>query len=346
MSRAGAPLVFLGQVVGGWIAIRLLVALPVWYLPTKPVAARRKAVAAPAYPVATASPAIRPDAPGTSRRAGMMARPRIFLAVPHMMGVNSRGQAPQPIAAVSGMAWNEQAPSDAVPSAEGAEIPGAVAHGAGASRWSATAWMLWRPDGAGGLASGPLLGGSQAGVRIDYRLWTAGGRSLGLYGRLSRAFERPFAEEAALGVALRPVAALPVALLAERRMRLGQGGRTGFALLAAGGIGPRAIGPRFVLEGYAQGGVVGLPGADGFADGSLSLDYRLSPAASPPELALGAVVSGSVQPGAGRLDIGPQLRVRLPVAGGHLRLSAEWRERVAGDARPSSGPVLTLVADF
>ncbi|HZV57917.1 MAG TPA: hypothetical protein VFF89_09600, partial [Sphingobium sp.] len=73
------------------------------------------------------------------------------------------------------------------------------------SPWSLSAWMLWRPDGGASLAQAPLLGGSQGGVRLDYRLWRAGTRSLALYGRVTRALERPFAEEAALGLALRPV---------------------------------------------------------------------------------------------------------------------------------------------
>jgi hypothetical protein len=44
--------------------------------------------------------------------------------------------------------------------------------------------------------------------------------------------------------------------------------------------------------------------------------------------------------------MGPEVRLRLPVAGGHMRLSAEWRQRVAGNARPASGPTIALVADF
>jgi hypothetical protein len=34
------------------------------------------------------------------------------------------------------------------------------------------------------------------------------------------------------------------------------------------------------------------------------------------------------------------------MAGESLRLSAEYRFRIAGDARPGSGPVLTLGSDF
>lgn len=205
--------------------------------------------------------------------------------------------------------------------------------------------MLWRPDVGGGLASAPLLGGSQAGVRIDYRLARGAAGQLSAYGRLSRAFVGASSEEVALGLAWRP-ARLPVSLLAERRQRIGPGGRNGFALIAAGGFGPRDIARRVEAEGYAQAGLVGLPGADGFADGKASLGYRLTQGAAPARVTVGASLSGSAQPGAERLDIGPEMRLRLPLGGFGLRLSAEWRARIAGDARPASGPAITLVSDF
>lgn len=203
--------------------------------------------------------------------------------------------------------------------------------------------MLWRPDRQSTLAQGPLLGGSQIGARIDYRVTD---RSLALYGRYSRAIARPFADEAALGLSWRPSAALPVALLAERRQKLGRGGRSGFAALVTGGIGPSLVAPRILVEAYAQAGVVAAPKVEAFADGRLALGYRLTPAAQRSDLALGAGLSSSAQPGAARVDLGPELSLRVPVANGHLRFSAEWRQRIAGDARPRSGPALTLVADF
>jgi len=212
-----------------------------------------------------------------------------------------------------------------------------------ASPWSATAWLLWRPEVAGGLAQAPLLGGSQLGARLDYRVAGGGAGQIGLYGRVSRALTGAPAEEAALGVSLRPARA-PVTVLAERRQRLGRGGRNGFALLVAGGLGPREVAPRLVAEGYAQAGMVGLPGLEGFADGKASLGHRISPA--PARLTLGGSISGSVQRGAGRLDIGPEMSLRLPAGATSMRLSVEWRERVLGGARPARGPAITLVGGF
>lgn len=60
----------------------------------------------------------------------------------------------------------------------------------------------------------------------------------------------------------------------------------------------------------------------------------------------GFAVSGGVQPSLSRLDIGPQLSVRFPLGHGHARVAVEWRERVAGNARPASGPAIMLASDF
>ena len=53
---------------------------------------------------------------------------------------------------------------------------------------------------------------------------------------------------------------------------------------------------------------------------------------------IGGGAWGAAQPGAARLDAGPQSSYRLPVRRANLRLAADWRFRVAGDAAPGSGP--------
>ena len=73
---------------------------------------------------------------------------------------------------------------------------------------------------------------------------------------------------------------------------------------------------------------------------------RVSAPASTFDLSLGASISGGAQPGVSRLDVGPELRLRLPFAPDRMRLSAEWRQRIAGDASPPSGPAITLIAAF
>lgn len=358
MSRAGQPLRFIGLIVGGWVVMRIGVAAApmLWALDAaeqKSIPSLQRAVAAHAKETAQIAP-LRAVS-GTGWRAAIAPGLRVSrserITAPGASALSaafSPGAPGNPSGSQPNLAASPSAPlaqSSPPPPVAIAPSP-ATAAAPQRSRWSLTGWLLWRRDGGASLAQAPLLGGSQAGLRLDYRLWGEGTRSLSAYGRLTRALERPFAEEVAVGLAFRPIEGLPVSLLAERRQRLGAGGRSGFALMAAGGIGPREVAPRVELEGYAQAGIVGAPGADAFADGRLSLGYRLAPKGRGPDIALGLAVSGGAQPGAARLDVGPELRMRLPVAGGHVRLSAEWRQRVAGAARPSSGPAITLVTEF
>jgi hypothetical protein len=368
MSRPGRPIRVLGWLIGGWVVMRaaLLLIPTVWSIagpdeperyvdyrslrdgggplpPARTAQAAAIRIAMPAIvaghgrvaglPGAGLGGAAIPGVGWTSQTADLMMEASLGFVAPRRNG----GLIDRLTRMIRGSEGRATAMA-------GTGVP--IAPGAGsAGRWSGTAWMLWRPDVGSSFAQAPLLGGSQAGGRIDYRLTSGRAGQLSLYGRVSRALTGPSSEEGALGVALRP-GRLPVSLLAERRQRLGPGGRNGFALLAAGGMGPRDLVPRVEAEGYAQAGLVGLPGLDGFADGKASLSYRLTPTNERRSLTLGASLSGSVQPGAGRVDIGPELRLRLPLGATAMRLSTEWRERIVGDARPARGPAITLVADF
>ncbi|WP_293980226.1 hypothetical protein [Sphingobium sp.] len=211
-------------------------------------------------------------------------------------------------------------------------------------RWRGSAWMLWRPDGGGGEGAVPAgrLGGSQAGVRVDYDLTPSARGRLAAYTRVTSALQRPAAPEAALGLAFQPTRTLPVSLAVERRAALGDGARNATAAMAVGGFGPTPVVPGVEALAYAQAGVVGLRRKDGFIDGKLSL---AAPVAGT-KLRLGAAVSGGAQPGVASLDIGPEARLRVPLPRVPTQLSLEWRHRVGGDARPRSGLALTLGADF
>ena len=196
-----------------------------------------------------------------------------------------------------------------------------------ASRWSGSAWAILRPAGrATPFAS--QLGGSQAGARIAYAI--DGARRVAVYARASTAVDAR-EREAAVGVDWRPTR-LPVHVVAERRIGI-EGVRSGTAIGAVGGIGPtRIVGP-VRAEGYAQGGVIFRNGREGYADGSLRLT-----ASAARRIDFGVGAWGGAQRGAARLDVGPTLGITVPVARHALRLSADWRRRVAGDARPRSGP--------
>ncbi|SEK04511.1 hypothetical protein SAMN05518849_13324 [Sphingobium sp. AP50] len=211
-------------------------------------------------------------------------------------------------------------------------------------QWRASAWLLWRPgnNAASGPIAGSRLGGSQAGVRVDYELTPRARTRTAAYGRLSSALERPAAPEAAIGIAFQPIRAIPFSLAAERRIALGQGGRNANTVMAVGGFGPTMIVTGVEVEGYAQAGMVGFHRRDGFIDGKLSV---LTPLPHTP-IRVGAALSGGAQPGASRLDIGPEMQIRLPLPRMTPRLIIEWRERIGGDAQPDSGLAVTLASDF
>jgi hypothetical protein len=208
-------------------------------------------------------------------------------------------------------------------------------------RFSLSAWALVRSASASTLATGGQLGGSQAGMRARVRL----DRGLHAAARLSTPLSGAQGAEAAIGVDWRPAPTLPITLTVERRIGLDRGGRDAFAAGAFGGFDQVPLPAGFKLDGYGQAGVVGLKRRDMYVDGAVRAERRIA-ALGPASIAVGAGVWGGAQPGASRLDLGPQIVVRVPVAHGGLRLGAEWRQRVAGNARPGSSPALSLGADF
>lgn len=211
-------------------------------------------------------------------------------------------------------------------------------------RWRAAAWLLWRAGGARPSGTVPTgqLGGSQTGLRVDYDLTPRASSSTVAYGRLTRALQRPTASEGAVGLSIQPMRAIPISLAVERRIALGNGARNANAVMAVGGFGPVAIAPAIVAVGYGQTGIVGFRRGDAFIDGKFSLSTPLGQ--SP--IRVGAALSGGAQPGVSRLDIGPELQFRLPLPTVGARIAIEWRERIAGGARPGSGLAITLAADF
>jgi hypothetical protein len=212
------------------------------------------------------------------------------------------------------------------------------------NRWRGGAWILWRPGSLADSKDVPAgqLGASQVGVRLDYELAPHITSRITAYGRLTSALQQPTAPESAVGLSIQPVRGIPIAVAAERRIALGIGARNAFAIMAVGGFGPQPIAPTIEAEGYAQTGIVGFRRQDGFIDGKLSLSTPLPRT----PMSLGVALSGGAQPGVSRLDVGPQLQIRLPLPQGGARLSVEWRERIAGDAQPGSGLAITLAADF
>lgn len=199
--------------------------------------------------------------------------------------------------------------------------------------------MLARSDGGTTLAPGGTLGGSQAGARLLYRVNNDARRPFALSGRVYAPMRRLAAAEAAAGLDWRPSARLPVHFLIERRQRLGREGRSAFSASIHGG-GSAGLGRGWRLDAYAQAGIVGTRARDLFVDGAARVSHPVGP------VEVGGAVWGAAQPGASRLDVGPNITLPIRAGGATMRLSAEYRFRIAGDARPVSGPALTLGVDF
>ncbi len=201
-------------------------------------------------------------------------------------------------------------------------------------------WALLRQQqtavaGSPSLGNTGSLGASQAGARLIYNFSPALAASL----RASSTVGRRGGEVAG-GIRYRPLQSIPVWLTFERRQAIGNygGGRNAFAVFAEGGIWGQPVPLGFTLDAYLQGGMVGFKSRDLFADGAATFSrpvYR--------QFSAGFGVWGGVQPGLYRVDAGPRVTMKVRR---NLRVHFDWRQKLAGNARPGSGPAVTLAGDF
>ncbi len=189
----------------------------------------------------------------------------------------------------------------------------------------------------------PQLGGSQIGLRFARTLDRRG--RIAVVARVAAALGAR-QQEAALGVEWRPTA-LPVRLVAERRIGIaGIAGGTAIGLV--GGVSGRALPAGFRLDGYAQTGAIARQGeVEGYADGSVRVARPLFRTGGGVALDLGIGAWGAAQRDAQRIDIGPAIGMALPIGpAARVRFALEWRQRIVGDARPASGPALSIGTDY
>ena len=212
------------------------------------------------------------------------------------------------------------------------------------SRFSGSAWAFLRGGGrASALSPVGQIGGGQTGARLLYRIDKA--ERLAVAARVSRTIGGIHQTEAAIGLDWKPIDTLPVHLLLDRRIAIDKGGRNAWTLGAAGGVDDVRIAPGWRLDGYGEAGVVGARSRDLYADGAARI-ARAIDLGSGRSLAIGGGVWGAAQPGAARLDAGPSVVLRAPVAGHVMAVALDWRERLVGDAKPGSGIALTIATDF
>ena len=206
---------------------------------------------------------------------------------------------------------------------------------AGLDRLSLTSWATMRNEGGpDSLASGGMLGGSEAGARLMWRFTPKLAASL----RASAPVNSQRGAEAALGVRYQPFMQWPVAVTLERRHAFKDYGQSAFALFAEGGVYGRPMWWQTTLDGYFQAGVVDFNDPDWFVDGQAAMTRPVWR-----NLSAGLGAWGGAQPGLNRFDIGPRLSLRV---GQRMRAHVDYRLNVAGNARPGSGAVVTLAGDF
>lgn len=331
------PLRFLGFALGGWVTIRVALLLPeVASLPSSEVLPRVLDVLVPKVAAAVL---------GRSRVSQRTASVRDVVVARPMIVKPRAGQAP-PIPAPLTLSPTRAVPDphqDAQPhTPQSYAIPSPVAPpfiARSPSRLSGSAWLLAR-GGPAGTVSGGQLGASQGGLRLVYALGSR--RKVALVARVATPLEGA-GREAALGIEWQPTR-LPIRLVAEHRFAL-DGGRGGPTIGVIAGYGPTDIASGIRLEAYGQAGGIARDGIEGFVDASARLTHPLGKLAGT-TVDIGVGAWGSAQRDAERFDIGPSIIATLPVARKTIRLSLDWRERIAGGARPGSGPALSIGSDF
>lgn len=198
-----------------------------------------------------------------------------------------------------------------------------------------------------GVPAGPgSYGASQAGAIMRYRLMSGGKGSPFIYARASKALVDSGETDLASGVGVAPVPALPLSVHGELRLtRRATSTSLRPSIYGVLGPPPLRLTPTTNAEAYVQAGYVGGKDASLFADGQARIEQSLvTTEAMDTRLGLGAW--GGAQEGAARLDFGPTASVRFKLAEASLRLSLDYRIRVAGDAVPDSGVALTLSGGF
>lgn len=219
-----------------------------------------------------------------------------------------------------------------------------------ARRWSGDSWLLLRRGGSSSLVSGgrpATYGASQAGAVIRYRLDTESNHRPSAYLRATAAVNGAPDKDVAIGLSARPIRDLPVVAAIEIRAS-DQAGGTSLrpAAMMYTQIRPIELPAETRAEFYAQAGYVGGSFKTGFVDGQLRIDRRVA-ALGKSELRAGGGTWAGAQKGAARIDIGPTATMGIPLGeAASGRVAVDWRIRVEGNARPDSGPAITLSAGF
>ena len=258
---------------------------------------------------------------------------------------------PLPFAAASGTA--NAAPPRTAPRRARDAAPLSLPRQAGREkRWSLSAWSLYREGSQGAVAAVgvPSYGASQAGAVLRFALAPKSGHVPELFARASHALVDHGETELALGLSARPLPAIPLRAHAELRATDAPAGRELRPAAFATTELPEVDLP-LGLKGsaYGQAGYVGGRFATGFVDGAARLEREVAAfdtGRSRAKPRIGAGLWGGAQRGAARLDIGPAASIAFEGGPLPMRLSLDYRFRIAGDAEPGDGVAVTLSTGF
>ncbi|MBB4612970.1 hypothetical protein [Novosphingobium taihuense] len=355
-NRRGQPLLALGLLFVGWTAWRIAM----WETPTEPEGTSNALLA-----VADAPPSATPGS--TVRRHLTPARRSAAARAP---GLRSEAQNSAYVA-MPAMPWPQQFVLQAN-MLKPAHAPAIPPYRQLAStpkpddefyeplvakddpRWSGENWVLMRA-GSGDAAQAPgaaSYGASQAGAIVRYRLGKGEVGSSYAYLRTSLAINAPGQDrEVALGFGMRPVRKLPLRVLVEARLQDTKASPMQVRPVATviTELPWRRLPLGFRAEAYGQAGYAGGRGATPFFDAQALLDRPLRGVVPRNnDLRVGAGVWAGGQEGAVRLDAGPRLSFRIEPGrlAGPSRVALDWRFRLAGNARPDSGPAITVTSAF
>jgi hypothetical protein len=103
--------------------------------------------------------------------------------------------------------------------------------------------------------------------------------------------------------------------------------------------------PHFSLDTFGQAGVISGRGGGFFFDAQARAEREILGLGQLPFTAGGGIWAGG-QKGVSRIDIGPTISTNIKFGEGRVRLNADWRFRVAGNAKPGNGPAVTLSTSF
>lgn len=205
-------------------------------------------------------------------------------------------------------------------------------------RWSGSAYSIVRAGGDPALVVTPVLGGGQSGGAIAYTPDPLSARPFAVTARGSIAHDDGGRSAfAAVGVQWHPFAG--VTLAGERLIAISPAAPNDWTVRLAGGS-DRTFG-RWRATAYGEVGVVGRA-TYGAVQGRAAAVFHVAHV----EIDPGAGLWSSVQRDRGatvdRVDVGPGVVARA----GPFAAEVDYRVRVAGNAAPGSGPVLTLSTSF